>query len=194
VRNPLRAASPSFGCASGRGKPSLYSMAWPAKFSRPRTGDWRAAPIPEAAAIHSLYTVGQVALTIWGLASFFACPTAACCSLAVLLEPKQRRSTTAKKGPTDCRGRPLVEVSGPSFRRTAKARFLPGQLSIGPFQQSRFSTAKVPTVEHKKRFFISLHDSAVVRPQVFQRTLANSAQHFSRALAFPASQLSDARC
>jgi hypothetical protein len=70
--------------------------------------------------------------------------------LAVLLEPKQRRSTTAKKGPTDCRGRPLVEVSGPSFRRTAKARSLPGQLSIGPFQQSRFSTAKVPTVEHKK--------------------------------------------
>jgi hypothetical protein len=25
-------------------------------------------------------------------------PTAACCSLAVLLKPKQRRSTTAKKG------------------------------------------------------------------------------------------------
>ena len=150
VRNPLRAASPSFGCSSGRGK-KVY-IQWlgrPNSVVRVQEISERPPSLKQRLFTHCTPS-GKSLLRSVDEPSLFACPTAACCSLAVLLEPKQRRSTTAKKGPTDCRGRPLVEVSGPSFRRTAKARSLPGQLSIGPFQQSRFSTAKVPTVEHKK--------------------------------------------
>jgi hypothetical protein len=106
----------------------------------------------------------------------------------VLLEPKQRRSTTAKKGPTDCRGRPPVEVSGPSFRRTAKARFLPGQLSIGSFQQSRFSTRKSVLEDLEKSAFLSRYSGRVLRVrQTVGARLPISTTFFARsgiAIAF----------
>ena len=76
------------------------------------------------------------------LQRFFCLSKGGLLSLSSVARTETEEKHDAKKGPTDCRGRPLVEVSVHHSEEQAKARFLPGRLSIGPFQQSRFSTTK----------------------------------------------------
>jgi hypothetical protein len=100
----------------------------------------------------------------------------------VLLEPKQKEKHDYEKGPTDCSGRPLVEVSGPSSRRTSEVKFLPAQLSIGPFQQSRFSTRKSVLEDLEKSAFLSRYSGRVLRVrQTLGARLPISTTFFARS-------------